>query len=96
MKSSKDFKSSTSIVKIRGGDRGTDVVKSMEIEEATKAILSFGEKASDGTTLAYQLYSYQEHPDYMRTIQCCATKPNSVRVLKESMSKILLSELIGL
>lgn len=39
LKQSNDVKSSRTMIMIRGGDRGKDVVQSMEITEATQAIL---------------------------------------------------------
>lgn len=58
-------------VTTRGGDRGVDVVNDMKIDHAISAILNFGKNAATGTTMAYELQSYQNHPDYTRTLSCC-------------------------
>lgn len=36
-------------VKIKGGDRGVDIVTSMNMTEATKLMLNFAKKTNDGT-----------------------------------------------
>lgn len=67
----------------------------MDISEATDAILNFAEKASHGTTLTYQLHSYQNHLDYQRTVACCDAQAEPVRK-QDRYSKKLITELIGL
>lgn len=68
----------------------------MDMSDATDEILSFAEKASNGTTLAYELRSYQAHPDYTKTLECCSVKPKPFPEIGEREQKILLTELIGL
>lgn len=68
----------------------------MDIAQATDAILNFASKANEGTTLKYEMHSYQNHPDYTRTLACCSVKPTLIDNLNARVSKILLTEFIGL
>lgn len=71
MKSSNTKHTAKTYVVIKGGDRGEDIVRNMDMSHATDAVLNFAAKASEGTTLSYQLNSYQTHPDYAATMSCC-------------------------
>lgn len=96
MSSASEVSKTETTVKIKGGDRGRDVIKKLDIVDGSKAILSFGEKANTGATLAYQLFSYQEHPEYMRTVACCSAPPKTAEPMDRKVAKLLLTELIGL
>lgn len=68
---SEEVTSSKTSVRIRGGDRGADIVKSMDIKNASDTILNFANQAKEGTILSYEIHSFQNHPDYTRTLSCC-------------------------
>lgn len=96
IKSSRDVSSASTIVTIKGGNRGQDIVNSMDITKATNAILTFASQANEGTTLKYEMHSYQNHPDYTRTLACCKVRPTLIENLNARVSKILITEFIGL
>lgn len=63
-------------------------------------ILYFGQSNnSAATTMSYELFAYQNHPDYTRTIACCnasSYSPAAKNKSTEVMSKMFLHELIEL
>jgi hypothetical protein len=46
--------------------------------------------------MAYELQSYQNHPDYTRTLSCCKQAPKPALVMRERVKRYILVELIGL
>lgn len=66
------------------------------MSEATKDILNFGSKANHGTTMGYQLFSYQLHEDYLETLRCCNAEPSTKEILEQQVAEILSQEVIAL
>lgn len=46
--------------------------------------------------MSYELQSYQNHPDYTRTLSCCSISPEKTFRLKNDIKNLLTTELIGL
>lgn len=83
---SRDITNSKTYVRIKGGDRGTDIVQTMDVKNGSNAILNFAKQSKNGTILSYKLMAYQLHPDYTKVISCCHVKPKDVLEYDEDVN----------
>lgn len=87
---SSKVKNSKTFVRIKGGDRGADIVQTMDIKNGSNAILNFAKQSKNGTILSYKLMAYQLHPDYTKVISCCHVKPEDILKYDEDVNYYLL------